>query len=652
LNLDRHCDGFLYDLTNRIELSGTATSGSHTGLLYIICVIDDEDLSFRALAVRSRAGRRFSGFVSCDSGEKVRLLTVYAVDQSGCVSPATSLKGIVQGSDPSDADFLNDGDSVPILGRKTESRSVEVIEWGHNRSPSVLDALEFYCLSRYDGGLFYTGNFDFAGTGGNSGYSCLYSVPSSGDFWATMTYDGFATRMRIDDELSDSPRSAALLMFGGVTLNTSLVWLAGGAWLVRFRLTNGAESTKVVDLECDAELNGGVSYSAVRDFDRVGVVCNDGGFFWTCLCRSCPLVRDVSTYWIGSYADLSNNTNYWTQSYIEGYGRALSSRPDLGAAFSWQGLSLAPGESTTVGVVFQAGLFRDKPVLTLSYESNGLIIDGAGLCSLDVIDPLMPIRLSGTISNAGKCNLYVVIDSDLSKLVLLGSNIVTSFDINCSLTDLVGLGTHRLLFCAVDQASGRISYPTPDPTRSSSPRPTLSTTPTPSRSSSPTETSSETPRPTESAIASRSSSPSPTPSTTPTPSRSCSPTDTASRTPSSIVRRSGYSMIPGTVLEFGDRGLSVVDAPAARDGQSSEVKTVWISLAAVLAVALLIAAGIVLVVAHRRRASLSPTNRTESDGGEAPVHIESSVADLGSRTFLSEENALEAPERSLLQRPE
>jgi hypothetical protein len=41
---------------------------------------------------------------------------------------------------------------------------------------------------------------------------------------------------------------------------------------------------------------------------------------------------------------------------------------DLGSAFSWQGLSIAPGERMTVGVVFQTGVFREKPLLTLSCE--------------------------------------------------------------------------------------------------------------------------------------------------------------------------------------------------------------------------------------------------------------------------------------------
>jgi hypothetical protein len=118
----------------------------------------------------------------------------------------------------------------------------------------------------------------------------------------------------------------------------------------------------------------------------------------------------------------------------------------------------------------------------------------------------------------------------------------------------------------------------------------------------------------------------------------------ASVTPSPNARRSDHSVIPGTVLEFGDGGISVVDTPAARSGQSSEVKTVWISLAVILAVVLLIIAGIVLVVAHCIPASPAQTNRTESDCGEVPVDIESALADLGA--FLSEANELEASEHA------
>jgi hypothetical protein len=66
-----------------------------------------------------------------------------------------------------------------------------------------------------------------------------------------------------------------------------------------------------------------------------------------------------------------------------------------------------------------------------------------GTCWVDVVDPMIPLRMSITISNAGECSLSVVTDSDLSKLLLL-----ESVAINCWLPDL-GRRTHWLLFCAV-----------------------------------------------------------------------------------------------------------------------------------------------------------------------------------------------------------
>jgi hypothetical protein len=183
--------------------------------------------------------------------------------------------------------------------------------------------------------------------------------------------------------------------------------------MVRFRLTNQAQSVTVADLECSADFNHG----GANDFDGVGFTWDNAGIYYTCLCRSYPLVRNVSTYWIGDTGERTNN--YWVQSDVSSVS---SSGP--GCAFSWKGLAIPAGESTTVGVVFQTAVFRGKPVLTLSYESDGMVLDGSAVfsCSLyvlDVIDPLIPLRVSGTINNAAECNLYVVIDSDLSNIVLL-----------------------------------------------------------------------------------------------------------------------------------------------------------------------------------------------------------------------------------------
>jgi hypothetical protein len=113
-------------------------------------------------------------------------LTVCAVDESGCVSPAASFKGIVEGSDPSEAVLLNDRDSVLILPRKTAS---EVIESWHNQChPSLLGQTDFSSLSYYR----YRGHFDFDAEG------------------VAFTYPGFTTLMRIDEQLSDSPPTPVL----------------------------------------------------------------------------------------------------------------------------------------------------------------------------------------------------------------------------------------------------------------------------------------------------------------------------------------------------------------------------------------------------------------------------------------------------------
>jgi hypothetical protein len=80
---------------------------------------------------------------------------------------------------------------------------------------------------------------------------------------------------------------------------------------------------------------------------------------------------------------------------------------------------------------------------------------------------------------------------------------------------------------------------------------------------------------------------------------------------------------------------SIAGAVDADAGQSAGTKTVWVSLAAILAV-LLVVGAILLVVVHRRRTSLSPTT-SETDGA-IPVDVESSLEGLGD--FLSGENAL------------
>jgi hypothetical protein len=113
---------------------------------------------------------------------------------------------------------------------------------------------------------------------------------------------------------------------------------------------------------------------------------------------------------------------------------------------------------------------------------------------------------------------------------------------------------------------------------------------------------------------------------------------TATEIPSLSLTSVGLptSRFPILVLPLVDASMAgAVDADA---GKSAEVKTVWISLGVIFAVLLVVGAIVLVVlVVHRRRASLAPTDETETDDA-IPVDGESSLNDL--RSFVSGENAL------------
>jgi hypothetical protein len=245
--------------------------------------------------------------------------------------------------------------------------------------------------------------------------------------------------MRIADEVSENHTGITPFTFENVTVNASLVQLAFCAWLIRFEFTSEGLSPTTVDFECDVELGLTTSF----DFDGIGFGWdNSGQIYSTCLCRSCPLVRNVSTYWFGAKEERADN--YWTQG-----DNAIWSEARIGAAFSWQGLLIQPGESMTVGVVFQTGIYRGRPQLTLynaSDDVNALLVNGT----------------IGDVADGTSCSLFVVIDNDLSRLFLVASDLWESFSVNFSLTDkIVAAGSRgywlELEFCAVDQTNGRIS---------------------------------------------------------------------------------------------------------------------------------------------------------------------------------------------------
>jgi hypothetical protein len=92
------------------------------------------------------------------------------------------------------------------------------------------------------------------------------------------------------------------------------------------------------------------------------------------------------------------------------------------------------------------------------------------------------------------------------------------------------------------------------------------------------------------------------------------------------------------VLSLIDASIAAAVDADADIGQSTGVKTVWIRLAAIFAVLMAVGAIVLVVlVIHRRRASLAPIDETETDGAIS-VDVESLRNDLGN--FLSGENAL------------
>jgi hypothetical protein len=238
--------------------------------------------------------------------------------------------------------------------------------------------------------------------------------------------------MRISGQLSNSSVGLNSLSFMGVNLTTSVFQLTEYAVLIRFGLYNENSSTMIVDLACSQDLYvDGRDNATLYDFGGAGFTMNGTTYWFTFLFRSCPLVRDVSTYWIG----LDYGADFWNQSMRSSYSE------DAGCAWSWQNLSIPVGGSMTVGVVFQSAVIEGKPGLKVSEATlNGNLL-----------------HLSGTISNASSCTLYAVIDDDLSQLSFVQSGLGTLYSVEWALPDLIGTGIHSLLFSAVDEANGRIS---------------------------------------------------------------------------------------------------------------------------------------------------------------------------------------------------
>jgi hypothetical protein len=71
--------------------------------------------------------------------------------------------------------------------------------------------------------------------------------------------------------------------------------------------------------------------------------------------------------------------------------------------------------------------------------------------------PVMTFSVSGTILYASLCSLYVVTNRDLCEFSVVASGLGESFAVNGSVPAPVGTGDHYLIFCALNEANGRMS---------------------------------------------------------------------------------------------------------------------------------------------------------------------------------------------------
>jgi hypothetical protein len=347
LTIDGYSVGSKVEVSNPFSVSGVAKSTKRGGVLNVFYLIDDDYQRLQNLVSGVLSGDRFSGLVFCDFCEREHFFSFHAIDEEGLVSRSVSFTGSFSGGKKVSAVALPPG-KVEI--EESESGAVGGTAPATLLSQAVTLAktdLFFIRAGAPDGPPSDAGNFD------------VWGLVESTPIWFTARADGsttrgFATRMRISDSVSESASNLAAFSFLNVTLKTSVLSLTNYSVLVRFQLINENSATTNVDLECDADLSvDGKDNAALTDFNGTGFTLEGSGYWLTILCKSCPLVRDVSTYWIGSNSGRADY--YWNQSTVSDFSG------NSACAWSWQGLSIPAGGSTTVGIVFESGLNTSSP---------------------------------------------------------------------------------------------------------------------------------------------------------------------------------------------------------------------------------------------------------------------------------------------------
>jgi hypothetical protein len=236
---------------------------------------------------------------------------------------------------------------------------------------------------------------------------------------------------------------------GSVAARLGWYFLSSNSLFVFVKMTNSGSSPQSGSLAIAVDINfDGSDYAPMATIGsksgfRISSSRNEIRF----ICRSYPLVRDVSSFWIGSVSSLDEN--YWTQ-----VSSGSVSGVDSAAALSWQAVSIPAHSYVTRGVIVKFGSDESYlPILNLTFST--------------ISSPFRPsdeINATGTITNFRyfeSVRLFCVIDDDLSTLqdtyvALNGTSyVVFSFTpLNFGISDI----NHQVSFYAAN-SYGDVSRP-------------------------------------------------------------------------------------------------------------------------------------------------------------------------------------------------
>jgi hypothetical protein len=153
-----------------------------------------------------------------------------------------------------------------------------------------------------------------------------------------------------------------------------------------------------------------------------------------------PLASGVSYSWFGIAT--TNQNTLWTRTPPASY------TGNSACHWSWIGLSIPDHGVVTRGVIIRSGQIDViQPYLTL-----------VGARSNVSLYPFDSLGISCSISNAIESRLLLVVDRDLTHIILLCQGITSTYSGTVNLTAHgIGIGMRHLSFYAVDEYYGRVS---------------------------------------------------------------------------------------------------------------------------------------------------------------------------------------------------